>query len=198
VSFNPAEEEMLQVLMAGGGYVNFSEFAKAKILGVASEQENRLKALEIELSNVRQGYERHHRQWVQTVKSVSGADAEPLVAATYALLHMMANPQAQATMDQEIDLKRVKTAIGDKNNGYRRHTHTKDGKDAQNAVYADSSAKQDGFMDSANNPTDSQNDDGRGLSQGGSQKAQLNPYEAGKQKAAAEKWSLFGRQQKQE
>jgi hypothetical protein len=176
VSFNPAEEEMLQVLMAGGGYVNFSEFAKAKILGDASENEKRLRDVESAIQNMQTAYERHHNRWVQTAKSVSGADAEPLVAGVYALLHMMASQQARDAADQNIDLKLVKMAIEGENNGYRRHTHAKDGKGAQNAVYTDLAAK-----------------DERDIPQENSQKSQLNPYQAGKQKAP-EKWSLFGRQ----
>lgn len=175
---------MLQVLMAGGGYANFSEFAKAKILSDASDNEKRMRSLESVLQNMQTAYERHHKRWVQAVKKVSGADAEPLVAAVYSLLHMMARPQDRATMDQEIDLELVKMTIGDENNGYRRHPRTKDATDAQNAVYAGSRAEQDGFMDSADHPAHSQDDDGRGLPQGNSQKAQLNPYQSGKKPAA--------------
>lgn len=60
ISFNPAEEDSLQVLMASGGYSNFSEFAKAKILGAASENEKRLKALEVAVETMRGSSDHFH------------------------------------------------------------------------------------------------------------------------------------------
>ena len=125
VSLNPAEHDAVQTLMSHGGYTNFSEFAKAKILGVASESENRLRDLETAVENMSHSNARHHAQWVDTVKRVSGSDAEPLVAAIYALLHMMARPQDRAAIDQEIDLERVKMMIGDDSNGYRKTRPTR-------------------------------------------------------------------------
>jgi hypothetical protein len=120
VSFNAEEEDAIEVLMSFGGYTNFSEFAKAKILGVASETENRLRDLETAVDNMRQSNQRHHALWVDTVNRVSGSDSEPLVAATYALLHMMARPQDRAVMDRDIDLKLVDLSIKDESNGYRK------------------------------------------------------------------------------
>lgn len=120
VSFNPEEEEAIETLMSFGGYTNFSEFAKAKILGVASESENRLRNVETAIDNLRQSYERHHNLWVETVKKLSGTDSEPLVAATYALLHMMARPQDRAVMDRDIDLGLVELSIRGADNGYRK------------------------------------------------------------------------------
>jgi hypothetical protein len=166
VSLNPAEHDAVQTLMSHGGYTNFSEFAKAKILGVASESENRLRDLETAVENMSHSNARHHKQWVDTVKRVSGSDAEPLVAAIYALLHMMARPQDRAAIDQEIDLERVKMMMGDDSNGYRRTrpTHYKQANGNEPDLSPDSHAT-----------------------------TQLSPYQAGKN-AASGQWHSFGRQ----
>lgn len=120
VSFNPVEEEFLQMLMAAGGYVNFSEFAKVKILGDVSDNEKRLKAVETAIENLQHIQQRHHNQWVSTVKRLSGSDSEPLVAATYVLLHLMAKPQDRAEMARFIDLRLVERAIEDEDNLYKK------------------------------------------------------------------------------
>jgi hypothetical protein len=132
VSLNPAEHDAVQTLMSHGGYTNFSEFAKAKILGVASESEKRLRDLETAVENMSHSNARHHAQWVDTVKRVSGSDAEPLVAAIYALLHMMARPQDRAVMDLEIDLELVKMMMGDVSNHYRITRPTRYKQDSHN------------------------------------------------------------------
>lgn len=120
VSFNPEEEEAIETLMSFGGYTNFSEFAKAKILGVASEGEKRLREVETAIDNMRQANERHHQQWVDTAKRLSGADTEPLMAATYALLHMMAKPQDRAAMANDVDMKLVEITLKGESNSYRK------------------------------------------------------------------------------
>lgn len=199
---------MLKVLMAGGGYDNFSEFAKAKILGDATEGEQRLKDVEIAVQNMQSAVERNHKRWVETAKSVSGAAAEPLIAAVYLLLNMMARPQDKATMDQLIDLELVKMVIQGEDNEYSKRKPTsnisgargsKDGKDIQYPSSIRSSAEQDSGMVTANPPTGVQNDDRRDLSPRDRQETQLNPYLEGKQLAqprtdVAKKWTLFGRQ----
>ena len=120
VSLNPEEQDTVQIMMANGGYTNFSQFAKAKILGDTSENEKRLKGVEVAIDNLREGYERHHNLWVDTVKRLSGNDSEPLIAGTYALLHMMARPQDRATMDRNIDLHLVEMTLTGEGNGYRK------------------------------------------------------------------------------
>lgn len=120
VSLNPEEQETVQIMMANGGYTNFSQFAKAKILGDTSENEKRLKGVEVAIDNLREGYERHHNLWVDTVKRLSGNDSEPLIAGTYALLHLMARAQDRATMDKYIDLHLVEMTIQGEGNGYRK------------------------------------------------------------------------------
>jgi hypothetical protein len=120
LSLNPEEHDAVMTLMSLGGYTNFSEFAKAKILGVASESEKRLRDVETAIDNMRQSNDRHHALWVDTVKKVSGSDSEPLVAATYALLHMMARPQDRAAMDRHIDLRLVELSFKGDGNDYRK------------------------------------------------------------------------------
>ena len=120
VSLTPEEQDTVQIMMANGGYTNFSQFAKAKILGDTSENEKRLKGVEVAIDNLREGYERHHNLWVDTVKRLSGNDSEPLIAGTYALLHMMARPQDRATMDRNIDLHLVEMTLTGEGNGYRK------------------------------------------------------------------------------
>lgn len=120
VSFNPEEEDVIETLMSLGGYTSFSEFAKARILGVASESEKRLKDVEIAIDNMRASNERNHNRWVDTAKRLSGTDTEPLMAATYALLHMMAKPQDRAAMAQAVDMKLVEITLRGESNGYRK------------------------------------------------------------------------------
>ncbi len=169
VSLNPAEHDAVQTLMSHGGYSNFSEFAKAKILGVASDSEKRLRDLETAVENMSHSNARHHAQWVDTVKRVSGSDAEPLVAAIYALLHMMARPQDRAVMDLEIDLERVKMMMADDSNHYRRTRPTRYKPDMQ------------------------EKDDATDLAPDRRATAQLSPYQAGKN-ASSGQWHSFGRQ----
>lgn len=120
ISLNPEEHEAVKLMMASGGYSNFSQFAKSRLFGAASETENRLKAVEFAIENLFKGYERHHKQWVDTVKQVTGTDSEPLIAAIFYLQMLMARPQDRATLSQWIDLDLVQATIKDEDNGYRK------------------------------------------------------------------------------
>lgn len=120
VSVNPEEHDAVQVMMASAGYSNFSQFAKSRIFGTASESEKRLHELEIAVGNLHEGYERHHKQWVDTVKQVTGHDLEPLIAAVYVMQHLGARPQDRAHLDRFMDLELVERTLRDDSNGYRR------------------------------------------------------------------------------
>lgn len=86
---------------------------------MASETEKRLKDVEQEIGYMRESYERLHNRWVDTVKKVTGSDSEPLVAATYMLLHMMAAQPDRAVMKEFVDLNLVKITANDESNNYR-------------------------------------------------------------------------------
>jgi hypothetical protein len=120
VSLNAAEQETVQFMMTSGGYTSFSQFAKAKIFGEMSENGKRLKDVETAIDNMRASIERNHNRWVDTAKRLSGTDTEPLMAATYALLHMMAKPQDRAVMAQDVDMNLVQMTLKGEGNGYRK------------------------------------------------------------------------------
>ncbi len=127
LSLNPEELDVMELLMTRGGYTSFSEFAKARIFGSATETENRLKELEREVINLRDGYERHHKLWVDTVKQVANTDLEPLLAALYMLNHKMAGQQSRDELDQLVDLDSVKHMAAISNSPYlpvKRQTQT--------------------------------------------------------------------------
>lgn len=120
VSMNAAEQETVQIMMSSGGFTSFSQFAKAKIFGELSENSKSLKDVEITIDNMRTSIERNHNRWVDTAKRLSGADTEPLIAAIYALVHMMAKPQDRAAMAQIVDMKLIDITLKGEGNGYRK------------------------------------------------------------------------------
>lgn len=120
VSLNAAEQETVQIMMSSGGYTSFSQFAKAKIFGELSENSKRLKDVETAIDNMRTSIERNHNRWVDTAKRLSGTDTEPLMAANYALLHMMAKPQDRAAMAQIVDMRLIEITLNGEGNGYRK------------------------------------------------------------------------------
>lgn len=180
VSFNPEEEDAIATLMSFGGYTQFSEFAKAKILGEANENEKRFRSLENEVLNLRQSYERHHNRWVDTAKVLAGTDIEPLVAAIYALLYRMAKTEDKQAMDQDIDFELVKMMVLDQTNSYRRVPPSENKKDSRNIASRHHGAGSDKLPESDL-----------------SQTTPLSPYEMGKKKEP-DTWLVFGRQPKED
>jgi hypothetical protein len=180
VSFNPEEEDAIATLMSFGGYTQFSEFAKAKILGEVNENEKRFRSLENEVLNLRQAYERHHNRWVETAKVLAGTDIEPLVASIYALLYRMAKPEDQRAMDQDIDFGLVKMMVSDQTNGYRREPTSENKKGSRNTASRPHGAGSDKLPESDLSQTET-----------------LSPYEMGKKKAP-DTWLVFGRQPKED
>ena len=175
VSFNPEEEDAIATLMSFGGYTQFSEFAKAKILGEANENEKRFRSLENEVLNLRQSYERHHNRWVETAKVLAGTDIEPLVAAIYALLYRMAKTEDKQAMDQDIDFELVKMMVLDQTNSYRRASPSQNKKDSRNNTSRPHGAESDKFPENDLPQT-----------------VPLSPYEMGKKKSP-DTWLVFGR-----
>ena len=176
VSFNPEEEDTIATLMSFGGYTQFSEFAKAKILGEANENEKRFRSLENEVLNLRQAYERHHNRWVETAKVLAGSDIEPLVASIYALLYRMAKPEDQKAMDQDIDFGLIKMMVSDQTNGYRREPTSENKKNSRNFTSRPHSDESGKFPENDLPQT-----------------TPLSPYEMGKKKSP-DTWLTFGRQ----
>lgn len=120
VSMSPAEQETVQILMASGGYTNFSQFTKSRIFRVASEAEQRLHEVELGLEVVVKTLNRQHERWIETIKSINENDLEPLLAASLYLQMLNASGQDRAEVKRWVNMDMVEGTMQETNHLYRR------------------------------------------------------------------------------